>query len=206
MPTHAFYDVLHSFKDIHKVILNLVYELNDEQIAWKPEGYSTSIGFHLWHLARESDYLKAAILNRNPQFVPEFGDGIEIWLKESLAQKWRFPEGLHETVGTGLSDEIASSLPIPKKEELLAYLRSSYEAIEHFIELLDSKYPHFGNVDDALQKKIELIRLNLLVFLTHDCRHLGMMECLKGLQTGFGSATEKRNSAQAAVPGGEDAA
>ena len=49
--------------------------------------------------------------------------------------------------------------------------------------------------------------LNLLVFLTHDCRHLGMMECLKGLQTphasihlfakragqtGFGSATEKR--------------
>jgi hypothetical protein len=37
-----------------------------------------------------------------------------------------------------------------------------------------------------------MIRLNLLVFLTHDCRHLGMMECLKGLQTGFGSATEKR--------------
>jgi hypothetical protein len=37
-----------------------------------------------------------------------------------------------------------------------------------------------------------MIRRNLLVFLTHDCRHLGMMECLKGLQTGFGSATETR--------------
>jgi hypothetical protein len=197
MPPTALYEVLHSFKDIHKVVVNLVYELNDEQIAWKPEGYSTSIGFHLWHLARESDYLKAAILNRNPQFVPEFGDGIEIWLKESLAQKWGFPEGLHETVGTGLSDEIASNLPIPKKEELLAYLRSSYAAIENFIELLDSKYPHFGNVDDVLQKKIEVIRLNLLVFLTHDCRHLGMMECLKGLQTGFGSATEQRREQDA---------
>jgi oligopeptide/dipeptide ABC transporter ATP-binding protein len=43
-----------------------------------------------------------------------------------------------------------------------------------------------------LRKSIEMTRLNLLVFLTHDCRHLGMMECLKGLQTGFGSATEKR--------------
>jgi hypothetical protein len=47
----------------------------------------------------------------------------------------------------------------------------------------------------------------LLVFITHDCRHLGRMECLKGLQTphasfapflkragqaGFGSATENR--------------
>jgi len=206
MPTPALYDVLHSFKDIHKVVLNLVYELNDEQLAWKPEGYSTSIGFHLWHLARESDYLKAAILNLNPQFVPEFGDGIEIWIKESLAQKWGFPEGLHETVGTGLSDEAAANLPIPKKEEVLDYLRRSYEAIECFVEGLDTKYPRFGNADDELQKKIELIRLNLLVFLTHDCRHLGMMECLKGLQTGFGSATEKRNSAQAVVPGGEDAA
>ena len=28
-----------------------------------------------------------------------------------------------------------------------------------------------------------MIRLDLLVFLSHDCRHLGMMEWLKGLQT-----------------------
>ena len=112
--------------------------------------------------------------------------------KKSLAQKWGFPEGLHETVGTGLSDEAAANLPIPKKDELLGYLRSSYEAIEQFIELLDTKYPNFENMDEELRKKIEMIRLNLLVFISHDCRHLGMMECLKGLQTGFGSATEKR--------------
>jgi len=73
--------------------------------------------------------------------------------------------------------------------------------------LLDIKYPSFENVDEELKKKIEMIRLNLLVFLSHGCRHLGMMECLKGLQTphvpihpltkragqtGFGSATEQR--------------
>lgn len=189
----ALYDVFHSFRDIHKVILNLADGLNDDQLNWKPQGYSTSIGFHLWHLARESDYLKAAILYHNPQFVPEFGDGLEIWRRESLAQKWGFPEGLHETVGTGMSDEAAANLPLPKKDELLGYLRSSYEAIECFVESLDSKYPHFENMDEELRRKIEMIRLNLLVFLTHDCRHLGMMECLKGLQTGFGSATESRS-------------
>ena len=95
-------------------------------------------------------------------------------------------------MGTGLSDEIAATLPIPKKDELLGYLRSSYDAIECFIEQLDTKYPGFENMDEELKNKIEMIRLNLLVFLSHDCRHLGMMECLKGLQTGFGSATEKR--------------
>ena len=192
MPTAALYDILYSFKDIHKVVLNLADDLNNEQLNWKPEGYSTSIGFHLWHLGRESDYLKAAILHHNPKFVPEFGDGKEIWEKESLAQKWGFPEGLHATVGTGLSDEAAANLPIPNKDELLCYLRSSYEAIEQFIESLDTKYPNFENMDEELRKKIEMIRLNLLVFISHDCRHLGMMECLKGLQTGFGSATEKR--------------
>ena len=192
MPTPALYDVLHSFKETHKVVLGIADDLDDEQLRWRPDGYSTSIGFHLWHLARESDYLKSAILHFNPQFAPEFGDGKEIWEKESLAQKWGFPEGLQETVGTGLSDEVAANLPIPQKDELLWYLRCSCQAIEEFIEKLDSDYSTYEHVDEELRRKIELVRLNLLVFLTHDCRHLGMMECLKGLQTGFGSATEKR--------------
>jgi hypothetical protein len=192
MSTFARYDALYSFKDIHNVVLNLADDLNDEQLNWKPDGYSTSIGFHLWHLARESDYLKAALLHHNPQFIPDLGDGKEIWEKEDLARAWGFPEGLHETVGTGLSDDVAATLPIPKKDELLDYLRKSYDAIECFIERLDTKYPGFEHVDEELKKKIEMIRLNLLVFLFHDCRHLGMMECLKGLKTGFGSATEKR--------------
>ena len=192
MPISALYDVLYTFKDIHQVVLGLADDLSDEQLNWKPEGYSTSIGFHLWHLARESDMLKAAILYHNPQFIPEFGDGKQIWVKDSLAKKWGFPEDLRETVGTGLSDEAAASLPIPNKDELLSYLRNSYEAVDCFVEMLDTKYSNFENIEEELKKKIEMIRLNLLVFLTHDCRHLGMMECLKGLQTGFGSATEKR--------------
>lgn len=193
MPPSALYDVLHSFKDIHKVVLALADELNDEQLNWKPQGYSTSIGFHLWHLARETDFLKAAILHHYPGLELGYEEEGEIWTREALAQKWGFPVEARETVGTGLSDEVAAALPIPPKAELLDYLRRSYEAIEEFIERLDSKYPTLQNADDELGRKIENTRLNLLVFLTHDCRHLGMMECLKGLLTGFGSATEKRN-------------
>jgi hypothetical protein len=192
MPIHALYDVLHSFQDIHKVVLNFAEDLNDDQLNWKPEGYSTSIGFHLWHLARESDYLKAAILKYYPNLGLGPADGGEIWASENLAKKWGFPVEAHETVGTGLSDEVAANLPIPTKDELLVYLRSSYEAIEKFIDLLDTRYSTFENLDEELIKNIQKVRLNLLVFLTHDCRHLGMMECLKGLQTGFGSATEQR--------------
>jgi hypothetical protein len=192
MPSQALYDVLFMFKDIHKVVLEFAESIDEEQLSWRPRGYSTSIGFHLWHLARESDYLKAVVLERTPQLGEDFGDPKEIWEKESLAQKWGFPTQLNATVGTGLSDEMAATLPIPKKDELTDYLCRSYEALEQFVEMLDERYPSFEQVDEELVKKLQNIRLNLLVFLSHDCRHLGMMECLKGLQTGFGSATEQR--------------
>jgi hypothetical protein len=192
MSSQALYDVLFMFKDIHKVVLEFAESIDEDQLHWRPRGYSTSIGFHLWHLARESDFLKAIILGRTPQLGGDFGEPKEIWEKESLAQKWGFPTELNATVGTGLSDEVAATLPIPKKDELTDYLRRAYEALEQFIELLDGRYPNFDHADEELTKKLQNIRLNLLVFLSHDCRHLGMMECLKGLQTGFGSATENR--------------
>lgn len=188
----ALYDVLEIFCNIHKTVLDFGEELTEDQLSWRPRGYSTSIGFHLWHLARETDYLRAIILERNPQLGADFGDATEIWAKEGLAKKWGFPTELNATVGTGLSDEVASVLPVPPKGELLNYLKRSYQSLEDFLRLLDKKYPTFDNVDEDLKKKLQNIRLNLLVFLSHDCRHLGTMECLKGLQTGFGSATEKR--------------
>jgi hypothetical protein len=193
MSACALYNVLFNYKDIHKVVVELAESLTDEQLRWRPEHYSTSIGFHLWHLGREADYLKAAIMQYYPQLGPDFGAAEEIWQRDELARKWGFPAELQEAVGTGLSDEAAASLPIPAKDELLAYLRQSYAALEKFIELLDTRHVSFEHTNEEMRKTVENVRMNLLVFLTHDCRHLGMMECLKGLQTGFGSATERRN-------------
>ena len=193
MSSLARYDVLYMFRDIHKVVLEFAEGLDEDLLHWRPRGYSTSIGFHLWHLARESDYLRAVLLERTPQLGPDFGEAREIWAKEAIAQKWGFPTELNATVGTGLSDEVATTLPIPHKNELIDYLRRAYAALERFVELLDERHPNVEGLDEDLQKKLQNIRLNLLVFLSHDCRHLGMMECLKGLQTGFGSATEQRN-------------
>ena len=192
MTIFALYDALYLLKDIHKIILDFGDELDEDQLRWRPRGYSTSIGFHLWHLARESDFLRAVILERTPQLVPEFGEPVEVWAKENLARRWGFPTVLGATVGTGLSDEVASTLPIPPKDELMDYLKRSYADLEEFVRLLDERFPTFDGLEEDFKRKLQNIRLNLLVFISHDCRHLGMMEVLKGMQTGFGSATEKR--------------
>lgn len=194
MTVSAPYPVLARLQEMHKIVLDLADSLDDDQLRWRPEGYSTSIGFHLWHLARESDYLKAALNQHFAQLGPDFGEPVEVWKAEGLAESWGFPAELggESGVGTGMSEAVAASLPIPPKGELLDYLRRAYAALEAYVELLDTRYARAEDADDELRPRVERVRANLLVFLLHDARHLGMMECLKGLQTGFGSATEKR--------------
>lgn len=195
MNHHALYDVLSTQRQMHKTVVELAESLDETQLTWRPANYATSIGFHVWHLAREADFLKWAVLHHFPLLQAEFGTAQQIWHVQKLAAKWNFPANLGKTeVGTGISDELARELPVPPKAELLAYLRQAYEALDSLVEQLDQRYPTFNETDEALQKQVERVRANLLVFLTHDCRHLGMMECLKGLLTGFGSATEKREN------------
>lgn len=198
MSSSAPYDVLHFCRDTHKTVLSLVDSLDDAQLRWRPAGYSTSVGFHAWHLARETDFLVSAILQRVPQLGPDFGEAQELWTRDGLAGRWGFPAEASETVGTGLSDEVAAALPLPPKDELLDYLRRAYARLEAFLEQLDTRYARDEAAADELRPRLANIRLNVLVFLAHDCRHLGMMECLKGLQTGFGSATEQRPAKAAA--------
>jgi DinB superfamily len=189
----ATYDVDFTAREIHRVVIELVGSVDDDQFHWRPEGYATSIAFHAWHLARESDFLRAAILDRTQaQLGPEFGSKTEIWVSEGLLKRWGFPAEIGTAVGTGLTDDVAASLPIPARDEVLAYLRRSYAELEAFVARLDERYPTADGLDPEFDLRLGRIRLNVLNFLTHDCRHLGMMEVLKGLQTGFGSATESR--------------
>jgi hypothetical protein len=188
----ATYDVDAISREIHHVVIALVESLDEEQFHWRPEGYVTSIAFHAWHLARESDFLRTAIVERVEQLGPDFGPPTEIWAREKLLERWGFPAEIGTAVGTGLTDEVAASLPIPARDEVLGYLRRAYGDLEAFVALLDQRYPTQAGTDPAFAERIGRMRLNILNFLTHDCRHLGMMEVLKGLQTGFGSATETR--------------
>ena len=189
MTSYAPYDTLRAYKINHKLILGLAESLSDDQILWKPEGYNNSIGFNLWHIARWSDNLIAEVLKEFPELDLDLGDGTEIWEQEALAEKWGLPPVLYPG-GTGLSDEAAHGLRFPAKEEMIAYLRKTFVWTEEFIEKFDARYPSSQSIaDEKLQKTLTDVRWNLYYYLMHHCRHLGMMEALKGLLTGKGSAS-----------------
>lgn len=189
MNTYTSYDTLRAYKVNHKLILGLAESLNDDQMNWRPDdGHTNSIGFNLWHIARWADNLVADILEELPELRADLSESTEIWVRESLAKKWGLPAVLYPG-GTGLSDAEAEGLIFPGKDEMLAYLRKAFTWTEELIVAFDKRYPaHEPLSNEALSKQLTDRRWNLTYYLMHHCRHLGMMEALKGLLTGKGSA------------------
>jgi hypothetical protein len=189
MDSYAPYDTLRGYKVHHKLVLKLADELSDEQLLWTPDGYNNSIAFNLWHIARWADNLVFEVLKEFPELGLDMGDPREIWEQESLGQKWGLPPVLNPG-GTGLSDEEVEGLVFPSKDELLSYVRKTFTRTQEFIEKLDTKFPtHESISDEKLHRQLTDVRWHLYYYLLHDSRHLGMMEALKGLMTGKGSAS-----------------
>jgi hypothetical protein len=91
--------------------------------------------------------------------------------------------------GMEISDAQANALRLPAKELLLDYARRSFAAAHTAIATLDDDaffrvYAcfHGENWHDGQIGPI------LITWMTHDNRHIGMIECLIGLQGQYGSA------------------
>ena len=156
----------------HKQVLALVDSLTEEQVLRQPGEHAPSIGFHIWHLARWADY-DAHRHDGSP----------EIWVARSLDEAWGFPSQLGEAAaGTGLDDDASARLPLPGKEPLLDYARAAFADLDATVEQLVEEAQRQGNAgNDA----VELV----VTYATHDNRHLGMIEALRGLLGLQGTAT-----------------
>ena len=164
-------------KDVHDQILALVQDLTEEQMRWQPGDHAPSIGFHLWHLARWGDY-----------DLQQFDGRRQIWETQNLATAWGFPAGLGEAAtGTDLGDEESANLTLPDKGFLVDYTRGVFHAMDEYLEC---------STPEALLRPIapreigDRSVMNLLfTHLTHDNRHLGMIEALRGVLGLRGTAT-----------------
>ena len=165
-----------SYHKTHRLFLSLVDDLTDEQLTFQANRITPPVAFHLWHLARYADSIQDQI-------------GLEggmIWQAESLAAQWGFSEeslGIYES-GTGMDTQLAGQLAWPGKDVLTDYCRRAFEAADEAVGMLDDEMllnaaTWGGSVGSAL-----------LMNLEHDNRHLGIVECMRGVLGLPGSATE----------------
>jgi hypothetical protein len=161
----------------HRYLLEAADGCTADDLTWRPGPTSPPIAFHLWHAGRWADRW-ASVLNGQPQR----------WHREDLTTKWEFPaeQGKGDT-GMELPDEQAAELPFPGHDQLTTYLRGAFSDLEHAVGALDDE-TILRDADDLLGATAPLDD-SMLRHLSHVSRHLGMIEALRGLRGGHGTAT-----------------
>lgn len=161
----------------HRQLLEAASACTDEDTAWQPGPTSPSIAFHLWHTGRWADRWAEAI-----------SGNAQRWNREDLPTKWEFPaeQGKGDT-GMELPDEDSAKLPFPGRDQLTTYLRGAFSDLEQALGALDDE-SIMRDADNLLGASAPLDD-SLIRHLSHVSRHLGMIEALRGIRGGHGTAT-----------------
>jgi hypothetical protein len=173
----------------HQQVLRLTEELSEPMLRWQAGPRAPAIRFHVWHLARWADRVQASLPTLTPELGRRLGAAEEIWAAQSLATRWGLTPGQlgGSDTGMGLDDDASAALPLPSREELLAYARQAFATTDQRltgIQAADLVAPCtdlYGNTN--------MVGDVLLSHLGHVNRHLGMIEALRGVQGMAGTAT-----------------
>ena len=85
-----------------------------------------------------------------------------------------------------MSNDAAEAIRFPDQEELVGYARLAFAYAEEAIELVpDDLFLAVAKDDPDGDTQLD----NVLIYLEHLSRHLGMIESIRGLQGLVGSST-----------------
>ena len=173
--------IAQKYRDTQDALLERANSLTDEQLTWTPNRTTPCIGFHLWHTARWADYLQEII----------HGQGNQLWEQEGIAARWDMATASLGYAQTGMSmdDRMAMRLKIPAKALLLDYASRAFALAQQAVSQIEDA--NFYRVYECLHGENwhdGQIGPIILTWMTHDNRHLGMIECLIGIQGMPGTA------------------
>jgi uncharacterized damage-inducible protein DinB len=172
----------------HERTLKVVDDLTDEQFARHLHASVHSIGWQLWHTARWDDRFAEILLEKLPDLAREHGAARQVWKSESIGERWGLPVGalgVRDT-GTDMKDEDADQLSLPGKSEVVDYARRAFAFAD---EVLGSLTDELILIELPRDPDHDSVGQNLMYYLDHVNRHLGMMEAMKGQLGLTGSAT-----------------
>jgi len=168
--------LLRFYKLAHERLLKAAEDLPPEEFAWSAGPSLHSVAWQLWHAARWDDVF-ASYFHRALAKDPR----AQVWERESLADRWSLASGSmgRRDTGTEMSDEAAEELRFPAQEEVLGYARLAFAYVEEAITLIpEDELLTVAKDDPDGDTKLD----NVLIYLEHLSRHLGMIESIRGLQ------------------------
>jgi hypothetical protein len=166
----------------HERLLKAAEELSPEQFARSAGPSLHSVAWQLWHAARWDDFF-AAHFHKDFAHDPQ----TQVWERESLAERWSFASGAmgRRDTGTEMSDEMAEKVKFPDRKEVVSYARLAFAYADEAVRLMRDQLLEVAKDDADGDTNLD----NVLIYLEHLSRHLGMIESIKGLQGLVGSST-----------------
>jgi hypothetical protein len=187
--------VINAYLSLHKRILEFSSKLSQSQLTWQAKPGSLPIAFYLWHLGRWADHLQASLPGMTAELSKRFPPGQQVWDEYKKSQFWiSFSDVLgYAETGMSMEETAASQLQYPPKKVLLDYVQQAFSAVERLVLEIDEIQFYMEEQPQPITEGIwapgGTVGGAILVHLIHNSRHLGMMECLLGLQSDSGSAT-----------------
>ena len=175
--------LLRFYRLTHQRLLAAAEELSAEQFTWSAGPSIHSVAWQLWHAARWDDVF-ASYLHKALAQDPR----TQVWEREALAERWSLGSGAlgRRDTGTEMSDQAAEKIQFPDQKEVVGYARLAFAYAEEAITLVpDDQLLAAPKVDPNGDTKLD----NVLIYLEHLSRHLGMMETIRGLQGPAGAST-----------------
>lgn len=195
METSQVAPITQAYRQTHERILKMAEQLTDEQLRTSPFPQGHTVNFHIWHVARWADHFQAAAPGMHPVLKERLGEGQQIWYAKQIAKQWGLDTSTlsYEETGMGMDDQLAKTLVWPEKTVLLEYVRQVFSAAARAVDAIDDQVfqalEQAQPMTDGLRSEGTTIGSALVVHLTHENRHLGMIECLCGFHLGSGTAT-----------------
>ena len=152
--------------------LKLVADLTDEQLVWRPSPGAHSIAWTLWHIARADDNFTRDLTGRS------------IWKDGGYRERW----GLSSDRMNRMEDADAAAMKMPAREELLGYVRAVFTATDAAMDGVDGARWSEEIESGFTGRRTSIADLAVIV-VSHDGRHLGELEYIKGLQGVPGTVT-----------------
>jgi uncharacterized damage-inducible protein DinB len=184
---------IESYCFTHQRILKHLRKLTDDQFYTRVNPKANPIAWHAWHLARWADYFQACIPAMTPELSHRLPPGVQIWQAENLRDAWGFPAELgYAETGMEMPDDVALTLTFPAKNIILDYLSRAFALADKAVQAIDDEQFQAAEQPQPLTEGIfgeNTVGHALIVHIMHENRHLGMMECLLGLQGVPGTAT-----------------
>jgi len=168
--------LLRSYRVAHARLLAAAEGLSPEQFAWSSGPSLHSVAWQLWHAARWDDVFASylhRVFGRDPR--------TQVWETESLAGRWSLASGSlgRRDTGTEMSDETAEEIRFPDQKEVVSYVKLAFAYTEEAITLIPDDRLLAVEKDDP---DSDTLLDNVLIYLEHLSRHLGMIEAIRGLQ------------------------